>query len=171
MTEGTCELAMMNVLLERNLLAFDEGELLFRQMFQARQIDEKLKEMINQLPANETVNIIRIGDKLSDKLKVPKGLSKRISNISSICIKPEFEILHIIKENRFSEFIKLKSDIKASNYYMTINHEYKKTYKCNYNFFNQMDNGTLVELFKNYDIKRKGTHSKTEKSITILLRW
>lgn len=170
MTEGTCELAMMNVLLERELLMFKEEDLLFRQMFQARQIDEKLKEMISQLPISETLKIIRIGDKLTDKLEIPEDLTNRVASIETVCIRPEFEILHIIKENKLSSFIKVKTNFKASEYYMAINRNYKKTYKCNYSYFSEMDNSTLVNLFKDYDKKRKGAHNKTQLSITALLR-
>ena len=170
MTEGMCELAMMNVLLERNLLTFKEDDLLFRQMFQARQIDDRLIEMINQLPLSETVDIIRIGDKLSDELIIPEDLACKISNITEICIKPEFEILHIIKENKFTAFLKVKSTYKASAYYTMINSNYKKTYKCNYAYFEAMDDNSLVTLLQNYDKKRKGAHNKKQLSITTLLR-
>ena len=40
MTEGTTELAFLDVLLEKNILKFDKEELLMEEMYHSRQIDK-----------------------------------------------------------------------------------------------------------------------------------
>ena len=79
MTEGPNELAFFNVLLQKNLLIFSKEDMLMEQAFHKRQIDGELKGYIQGLPINDTVDIYRIGDQLTDNLKIPHSiLSKKI---------------------------------------------------------------------------------------------
>lgn len=96
MTEGTCEKAFLDVLLEKNILLFEVNDLLYEEIFKARQLEQSLISKINQLPLNEKVTIIRIGDKLSDELRIPLDVKNKVVSIEKVCIKPEFEILYII---------------------------------------------------------------------------
>lgn len=128
MTEGTCEKALLDVMKEKGLLFYDVIELLYEDIHHARQINNRLIEMINQLPINEQITIIRIGDKLNDELKIPIDLIDRIHKILKICIKPEFEILHIIFYKKFTKYNSIKRKIKPSEYVLTFCKEYKKSY-------------------------------------------
>lgn len=82
------------------------------------------------LPMSDSVTIYRVGDKLSGSLKIPKQiLSSKIKQIIDVSTTPEFEILFIIKENLFDEYIKCKTKIKPSIFFKMHNNEYKKQSK------------------------------------------
>lgn len=170
MTEGTCEKALLDVLLEKNILLYKPSDLLYETVFKARQLEHSLISKINQLPATEKVSIIRIGDKLSDELRIPRDLKNRIASIEKICIKPEFEILHIIYQDKFSQYNKQKSNNKPCEFIYSIMCDYKKTHEFNYEFFSRLSDEELVSLLKEYDKKRLGTHKNCEKSMTTIIK-
>lgn len=169
MTEGTCEKAMLDVMLHRSLLLCSYNDLLYQEIFQARQINSKLLEMINQLSPEEKIIIIRVGDKLSDKLNTDE-VAERLQTIYKVCIKPEFEILHTINDGLFKEYLKQKSKKKVSIFYSEKNSNYKKTYTFNYNYFNNLSDLELYNLVSEYNIKRKGAHKKDEKTLMFIVK-
>lgn len=131
MTEGADELAFMQVLLDRNLLKYSKEELLMESIYHSRQINGEITGYIQLLPSDDTVTIYRVGDKLTDKVKIPKAIiSNKIAKKYDICILPEFEILFILNENLYEEYDKVKSLDKASTFYKKKNPNYKKIKIC-----------------------------------------
>ena len=115
MCEGPNELAVIKILLKHNVLTFTENDLLDMRPFHARQLDStQLKPALNVYHGD--LVIYRIGDKLSDKLKVPKELESQILSQEKYCTKPEIEMLFILAENRLSEFEKTKSTVKPKSF-------------------------------------------------------
>ena len=166
MTEGPNELAFFNVLLQKNLLIFSKEDLLMEQVFHKRQIDGELKGYIQGLPINDTVDIYRIGDQLTDNLKIPHSiLSKKIRNKYKICTIPEFEILFILNEGLFEEYIKSKSQKKPSEFYKEVNPSYNKQSNFVKKYFENMSKKEIVSLIDLY-IKKRGTaHKKDQLTI------
>ena len=72
MCEGPNELEVIRILLENNKLIFSEDDLLNLVPYHARQIDKNaaVKAALNLYHGEEEV--LRIGDKLGEKLKIPK---------------------------------------------------------------------------------------------------
>ncbi len=169
MTEGTCEKALLDILLSRNMLIYNYDDLLYQQIFHARQINNQLLEMINQLPVGESLSIVRVGDKLDDTLDLTE-IELLVKESLKVCIKPEFEILHILNENLFKEFMKVKSKKKACDFYSEKNAEYKKSYVVNKQYFDKLNDEELISLIKLYDIKRKGAHGSEEKTLLFLIK-
>ena len=101
--------------------------------------------LVNSL-VGEKVSIIRIGDKLSDELRIPRDLKNRIASIEKICIKPEFEILHIIYQDKFSQYNKQKSNNKPCEFIYSIMCDYKKTYEFNYEFFSRLSDADFISV-------------------------
>ena len=127
MTEGTTELAFLNVLLEKNILKFSKEELLMEEMYHSRQIEGEIQGYIQLLNYKDKVVIYRVGDRLKDKLRIPESiLPEKIETIVDISTTPEFEILFILNDNLFDEYLKVKSSMKASSFYMMHNKQYKK---------------------------------------------
>ena len=171
MTEGTCEKAFIDVIIDKDLFVFPIKCLLYEQMFHARQSNQKLIEKINQLPANEKITIIRIGDKLSDKLLIPEEIENKVVKCLKICIKPEFEILHLIFQKEDSKYIRnYKSKFKPSEYLHSIDCKYEKSYEYNYSFFNKIPNKDLIFLIKEYSNKRKKVHNNDELLLEEILK-
>ncbi len=108
MTEGPNELSLMNLLLDEERLVFTRDDLLDLRPFHARQLTSP-----HLLPTLTHYHgdffVYRIGDTLSDRLKVPSELSSRIRGDRKFCTKPELEILLVIAENKTRDFEKEKS--------------------------------------------------------------
>ena len=85
--------------------------------------------------------IYRVGDKLSDRLRIPQTImSGKINNRLKVCTLPEFEILFILNEGLYDEYLKVKTDEKPSIFYKKINHHYKKQSTFVRQYFSDMSN-------------------------------
>ena len=116
MCEGSNELEVVKLLLENDCFTFTMDDLLGLVPYHARQIkgSGQVQTALNMYPGE--VAILRIGDKLSDKLQIPKEYQEKIISIEKYCTKPELEMLLIISENLTSEFEKVKSKKKAKTF-------------------------------------------------------
>lgn len=115
MCEGPNELAIVNLLLDSNKLIFSRDDLLDLRPFHARQLtDPQLKPSLGAYHGD--ISTYRIGDKMSDDLKVPKEFSLSIAEKRKFCTKPELEILLIIAEGAIREFEKVKSKQKPKDF-------------------------------------------------------
>lgn len=110
MCEGPNEFEIIRMLLEHNILIFTEDDLLNLVPYHARQIGNNaaVKTALNLYHGD--VEVLRIGDKLNDNLKIPREYKEKIKDIKKYCTKPELEMLLIISENMDSEFEKVKSN-------------------------------------------------------------
>ncbi len=119
MCEGTDELAVINILLDNDMLKISKDDLIGLQPYHARQIDKSVvvQTQIRMYPYND-IEILRIGDKQSDELKIPREFKGKLSKerIKKYCTMPELEILLIISEGLHSKFKKEKSNVKASEF-------------------------------------------------------
>lgn len=166
MTEGSDELAFINVLLDRKILKFKREELLMEDIYHARQINGVLVGYIQLLPASDTVSIYRIGDKLSDDLTIPKNILKsKIRGKFDISTTPEFEILFILNEGLYDEYMKVKSSKKPSVFYKEHNKKYKKQASFVKEYFESMTDEEIISLIKLY-VKKHG-HSHKSNQFTL----
>lgn len=171
MTEGTCEKALIDVLICKGLFKIPIESLLYEQIFHARQIKSNLLERINQLPPQEKLHIIRIGDSLTDELIIPDDLEDRVEKCEKICIKPEFEMLYLIHKNEDINYIKkYKSKNKPSEYLKKIYCEYEKSYEYNYDYFDSLSKKEIKEIIHKYSCTRKLTHNKDEGLLESLIK-
>lgn len=171
MTEGEDELAFINVLLKKDLLIFRKEELLMEQVFHSRQLKGKLIGFIQGIRNEDTVDIYRVGDKLSDDIIIPRTiLSRKIANKFKICTLPEFEILFILKEDFFDEYMKEKNRKKASVFYKEKNHKYKKQSSFVEQYFELMPNNEIIELIDLYVKKRKKAHKSDQLTLKELIK-
>lgn len=115
MCEGPNELKIVNILLDGNKLKFTRNDLLDMRPFHARQITSPhLKPALDAYQGE--IIIYRVGDKMSDSLKIPKELLSRIKSQTKFCTKPELEMFLIIAENKVSEFEKVKAKQKPKDF-------------------------------------------------------
>lgn len=169
MLEGKTEKAFIEVLMEKGLFVIDEEDMLDLQPLLKRQIDGYVATMIRQLPFEEKVRVIRIGDKISDKLKkIPKDIIGKIESEEKYLTRPEFEMLMIIHEGLFKEYQKVKSTKKAKVFA-------KENIKCNGVRYNNSSEW-VKEYFTPIDIKKLLTkyrrllkHDKTQKHLLDLI--
>lgn len=99
MCEGPNEMEIIRLLLEHNKLIFTEDDLLNLIPYHARQIGNNaaVRTALNLYQGD--VQVIRVGDKLSDELKIPREYKSKIKDVKKYCTKPELEMLLIISES------------------------------------------------------------------------
>ena len=163
MNEGNNELAFVNVLLEKGILKFKKEELLMEDVYHARQITGELMGYIQLLPSGDTVSIYRIGDKLSDKLIVPTNImSEKIKDKYDISTTPEFEVLFLLNENIYDDYLKVKSIKKPSEFYKEHNKNYKKQSSFVKKYFESMTNDKIIKLIELYVMKHGKAHKPNQ---------
>ena len=115
MCEGPNELKVLNLLLDNGKLNFTRDDLLDMRPFHARQLTSpQLKPALDAYHGN--IEIYRVGDTMTDALKIPKELIPQIQAQKKFCTKPELEMLLIIAENKVAEFEKVKSKQKPKSF-------------------------------------------------------
>ena len=118
------------------------------------------------------MHILRIGDKLNDKLKIPKEYRSKIKEIIKYCTKPELEMLLIISEGKNSDFEKVKSKMSPKTFSKE-NVVYNRTRYNNSTAFYREYYGKridlLVKTIRRYK-RLKGKHEKDEFYLADLLK-
>ncbi len=171
MCEGPNELKVINLLLDSNKLSFNRDDLLDMRPFHARQLESpQLKPALDAY--NGKLIIYRIGDKLSDKLKISKDFVPKIAEQHKFCTKPELEMLFIIAENLTSAFEKVKSKQKPKEFckqHIVFN---RRKYDNSTLFYENYFNGRielLVSSITEYH-RLHGKHKPDEKYLFDLLK-
>lgn len=170
LTEGTCEKAFLEVMIEKGIFYFDISDLLYESIYASQALQQQHYEMINQLDINEKVTIIRVKDKFNDKFYIDNDYKQRISKIINIRISPEFEILHILYLGIYDEYLKVKSKQKPCEFLPECLKDYRKTYEFNYSFFNKLGSKEIVSLIDKYDKKRNKVLKKKEYTLKYLVK-
>ena len=116
MCEGPNELAVVNILLDNDCFIFSRDDLINLTAFHARQIEKSTAVQTALNIYTDDFKIIRIGDKMSDSLKIPKRYLERVVSSEKYCTKPELEILLIIAEGKLTEYEKFKSKISPKDF-------------------------------------------------------
>ncbi len=172
MCEGPNELEIIRILLENHLLIFTEDDLLGLTPYHARQITSngQVKTELNIYTGE--VKVLRIGDGLNEKLKIPVEYKDKITSIEKYCTKPELEMLLIIAEDLVSEFEKQKSKTKPKSFAKENIYLRKKRYDNSTAFYRDYfgDNPELlVRCIKKYK-HIKGSHKNDEGYLADLLK-
>lgn len=166
--EGNTEKAFIELFMDKGMFKIDADDMLDLRPHQKRQIDPALHALIRQLPPEEKVRIIKIGDKLSDRIKIHRDIRDKIDSEEKYCTKPEFEILVIIAEGLYDEYQKVKSKMKPkvfSKERIVFNGKrYTSSYQWITSYFNE-DNAR----FALSEYKRMAKHKKDELFVIDLL--
>lgn len=170
--EGTNEKTVVDMLLENDRLCYGRDELLGMIVYHARQIDTNptLQNMMNQYKGE--LDILRVGDSLNDKLRIPKKYKNQIRQVLKYCTKPELEMLLIISEGRIKDYEKFKSKKSPKSYCKeNVRHNGHK-YDNTSDFYREYY-GDRIELLTDSinEYKRiKGKHKIDELYLADLLR-
>ena len=115
--------------------------------------------------------IYRVGDGLKDKLTIPSAiLPEKIAGIIDVSTTPEFEILFILNENLYDDYIKVKSSVKASSFYKMKNKKYKKQYSFVFEYFIKMRDEEIIDLIDLYFRKHGKIIKKGQKTLKELIK-
>ena len=172
MCEGPNELEIIKILLRHNCLKLTEDDLLGLIPYHARQIKNSgmVQTALNMYSGK--VRVLRVGDKLNEKLQIPKEYQDKITSVEKYCTKPELEMLLIISEGLTKEYEKVKSKEKAKTFAKANIKCGRRPYKNDTSFYTEYydDNpDLLVKSIKEYR-QIKGSHHKDEHYLAELLR-
>jgi len=166
--EGNTEKAFIELLMDRGLFKINVDDMLDLRPHQKRQLDTYLHAMIRQLNKDEKVKIMRIGDKLTDKLRIPKDIKEKIHSEEKYCTKPEFEMLIILAEGLYDEYQKVKSSVKPKVYAKQNIKKNGKRYDNTQNWIHEFFiDINVIEVLNKYTQTIK--HAKDEKYLLELI--
>ncbi|MCT4631911.1 MAG: hypothetical protein N4A76_04125 [Firmicutes bacterium] len=103
--EGNAEQAIMELLLENNLLIFNEDQLLDGEIIRCRNSTRFEKKYLNK-GFKERITVLRVLDSRKENFKLSKAYQHQVDLIN-IITAPEIEILVILCEGKLKEFNKL----------------------------------------------------------------
>lgn len=173
MCEGPNEKAIIDMLLDAGKMKYTRDDLLGLTPYHARQLNSSaVKGNLNLYPGK--VCVLRVGDTMTDKLKIPPEYRDKIDSVEKYCTKPELEMLLIHAEGLEKEFEKVKSGkkrMKAKDFCKE-NVVYNRTrYNNSTQFFLDYFGDsieTLTDAIKTYH-KKNGSHKKDEHYLSELL--
>lgn len=171
MCEGANEEKLLELLLDNNKLVITRDDLIGRKPYHIRGLDNPyIKSELRRY--NKEVLIYRIGDKQNDKLKIPVELKDIVfkKNIYKYCTKPELEVLIIINEKQYRDFLKSKMSPKE---YAKKNIKYNKKYYDNATqFYAEYYGGRRIKFLVDnlIEYKRIKKHNSDELYLSELLK-
>lgn len=174
MCEGPNEKAVIDLLLDADKLKYTRDDLLGLTPYHARQLNAPaVKANLNLYPGK--VSVLRVGDTMTDQLKIPSAYRDKIDSVEKYCTKPELEMLLIHAEGLESQFEKVKSGkkrMKAKDFCKenVVYHRtrYNNSTQFYLDYFGQ-DVERLTNAILTYQ-KKNGSHKKGEHYLAELLR-
>lgn len=161
--EGAAEAAIMDLLLDNDLLIFTRKEMLEESVIRCRDA-KTFESRYLRKNFNDLISIIRILDSRRENFKLSKVYESKV-DVINVITAPEIEMLIILNENRYNEFKKsakkpsvfCKQELKMSSV---------KSYDFVRNYFK--DTSTLERAIKRYSEVSK--NRKDEYTLLDLLK-
>ncbi len=143
--EGSAENAIIDILLDNNLLIFSREEMLEEKVLRCRE-GKRFEERYLRKGLEGKVSIIRILDSRHEEFKISKAY-KYMVDVVNVITAPEIEMLIIFNENKYREF--KKSGKKPSEFCKT---RLKMTDVKSYSFVKKYfaDSEILVKAITKY---------------------
>jgi len=143
--EGAAENAIMDILLNHDLMIFNREELIEEEVIRCRE-GKKFEEKYLRKGFKDKISVIRILDSRRENFKLSKAYTNKV-DVINVITAPEIEMLIIFNEDKYKEFKKsgkkpsvfCKEDLKMAEV---------KSYDFVKNYFN--DPMVLVHAIKKY---------------------
>ena len=143
--EGAAENAILDILLNNDLLIFSREELLEEVVIRCREGKRFEEKYLRKLPDGK-VSVIRILDSRRENFKISKAYQFLV-DVINVITAPEIEMLIILSENKYREF--KKSGRKPSEFCREkLNMMNVKSYSFVQSYFKDPD--VLVAAIKKY---------------------
>ena len=119
--EGSAEEAIIDILLDNNLLIFSREEMLEEQVIRCRD-GKRFEERYLRKGFSGKISVIRILDSRRENFKLSKAYQNKV-DVINVITAPEIEMLIIFAEDKYLDFKKskkkpsifCKEDLKMSN--------------------------------------------------------
>ena len=101
--EGGAESAVIDILLENDLLIFSREQMLDERTLRNRSASDFTRSYLNKKYKGK-ITVLRILDSRNTAFKISKPYDEKIDNIYDIVTAPEIEMLIILAENKYREW-------------------------------------------------------------------
>lgn len=149
--EGAAEQAILEILLENDVLTIKKETLFEEKVFRERSAESFFKKYM-RVDLDEKVTIYRILDSKNENFKIKNKIKKDFQGkyeVVDIVTSPEIEMLVIISEGRFTDYSKVKSKVKPSEYCkQSLNLRKVKEYNFIRDYFSDVNR--LISVIKQY---------------------
>ena len=149
--EGAAEQAILEILLENDVLTIKKETLFEEKVFRERSAESFFKKYM-RADLDEKVTIYRILDSKNENFKIKNKIKKDFQGkyeVVDIVTSPEIEMLVIISEGRFTDYSKVKSKVKPSEYCkQSLNLRKVKEYNFIRDYFSDVNH--LISVIKQY---------------------
>ncbi len=102
--EGSAETAIMDILLDHDLLIFTREEMLEEKVIRCRD-GKRFEEKYLRKGFLDKISVIRILDSRRENFKLSKAYGHKV-DVINVITAPEIEMLIILNENKYKEFKK-----------------------------------------------------------------
>lgn len=102
--EGSAENAIMDILLDYNLLIFNREEMIEEEVIRCREA-KKFEEKYLRKGFKDKISVIRILDSRGENFKLSKAYAGKV-DVINVVTAPEIEMLIIHNENKYKEYKK-----------------------------------------------------------------
>ena len=164
--EGAAERVIMNLLLDNDKLKFTREDLLEEDLLRCRNA-KTFEEQYLRKGFSEQITVLRILDSRRENFKLSKAYMHKIKVINVITA-PEIEMLIILKEKRYKEYLKYKkANMKPSEFCKSIL-KYSDVKSTDFveDYFSDVE--VLIESIKEY--KRVADVQRGEYTLADLLK-
>ena len=110
--EGSDENAIMDILLDHNLLIFNREDMIEEEVIRCRE-GRKFEEKYLRKGFKDKISVIRVLDSRRENFKLSKAYANKV-DVINVVTAPEIEMLIIFNENKYKEF--KKSGKKPSSF-------------------------------------------------------
>lgn len=149
MCEGGAEDAIMNILLDNDLLCFSREQLLYEQTIRRCKAKDFEQRYLGR-EHEKQITIIRVLDSRGENFNLRAAYKPKVDKTIDIITAPEIEILVIIAEEKYQDYSKHSSVMKPSVYckqILKLKKVKKPEFVCDY--FSDIDK--LLNAIKEYD--------------------
>lgn len=143
--EGSAENAIIDILLDNNLLIFNREDMIEEEVIRCRE-GRKFEERYLRKGFKDKISVIRVLDSRRENFKISKAYAGKV-DVINVITAPEIEMLIIFNEGKYKEF--KKSGKKPSSF---CKEDLKMTEVKSYDFVKDYfsDPEVLVAAIKKY---------------------
>ncbi len=153
--EGSAEKAIIDLLLDRDLIVFNRHDMLEGDYITTRSARIFQSRYLNREYGDRLIKVVRLLDSENDEFNIQQPYQSKISYVSNHYTKPEIEILVIIAFEKYEEYSnKYGNQLKASEYCRNIlGLRQVKSYDFVTNLFSNTD--LLLRTLRSYNTYKK----------------
>ena len=114
--EGGSEQAVLEILIENNLLVFPKEQIFKEQVLRTRAASSFQKKHLQQGLGNTKLIVYRILDSRGENFNLSAPYRNKVQEVIDLLTRPEFEMLFIIHFNDYASYRRVSSRMNPSDF-------------------------------------------------------